>query len=99
MMVKPHQQQLSMECVLNGKTALNFPTTYTPPTFSIMTVLTTASNVLNIHAVAKPLLDLSVENQLALNTAKICVWVMVMLIWDSFGTQYQTHVIADQMHT
>jgi len=36
--------------VLNGSTAIHFPTTNTPPPFSTMTVLTTALNVLNIHA-------------------------------------------------
>lgn len=50
MMVKAHQQRLSMECVLNGKTALNFPTTITPPPFSSMMVPTIVSNALNMHA-------------------------------------------------
>lgn len=48
--IKTHPQQSSTECVLNGSTAKHFPTTNTPPPFSTMTVLTTALNVLNIHA-------------------------------------------------
>jgi len=48
--IKTHPQQSSTECVLNGSTVKHFPTTNTPPPFSTMTVLTTALNVLNIHA-------------------------------------------------
>lgn len=48
--IKTHPQQSSTECVLNGSTAKHFPTTNIPPPFSTMTVLTTALNVLNIHA-------------------------------------------------
>jgi hypothetical protein len=84
MMVKPHQQLLSMECVLNGKTALNFPTTITPPPFSSMMVPTIVSNVLNMHANATILPVLLDQQTQTMET--ITAWVKES-VKECFGTQ------------
>ena len=84
MMVKPHQQQLLMECVLNGKTALNFPTTITPPPFSSMMVPTIVSNVQNMHANATILPVLLDQQTQTMET--ITAWVRES-VKECFGTQ------------